>query len=317
MEMQDSFRGRGINADFASRFKLSDFYKKIYQEHKNEIIIGVRDGYINLYHNCNSIAKISCSPRPLKGEIAAYYIDGISGKTKSIFDHDLVKCYEYVREQSNSRSTSEKKAQARLFIENNNNPDSEWFCIDIEYAKTAQRGRFDIIAVSKKAPHQVALIELKYGSTALGGDSGIRIHIKDFYEFFKKTDAFNKLKSELVSIIKGLEKLGVDLPDGLQGLKEKDIAPAPLFYIIVLNNNIDLEKGSTPKQTVSGYLFKDKRWGCKRLSSLIGKEGDYNKLIENNQMFSLTLLFSKSMLPELGISDILGDKLYDKEIISL
>ena len=203
-----------------------------------------------------------------------------------------------------------------MFIENNSNPDSEWFCIDIEYAKTGQHGRFDIIAISKERPHKVALIELKYGKHALGGDSGIRAHIKDFYQFFTEADSFKNLKSELVSIIERLGELEVDLPLSIQKLREENIAPTPSFHIIVLNNNGESEKESIPKQTISGYLFKDKRWECKRISPLIKKEGDYFKLINNDKSFPLTFLFSKSTLSNLGISDILSDKFYDKEIIS-
>lgn len=318
MEKQDSFRGRGVDTNFAARFKQSDFYQKVYIEHKDEIIVGVRDGHINLYHNCNNIAKISCNTRHLKGEISTYYTDGISGDRKSISGHDLAERYEYIKEQSNKRGTCEKKAQARLFIENNSNPDSEWFCIDIEYAKTAQHGRFDIIAVSKKAPHKVALIELKYGYKALGGNSGIRTHIKDFYNF-TESGSFSKLKPEIASIVEGLETLGVNLPASLRKLKEENIAPDPLFYIIVLNNNIEPGNGSTPKQRASGYLFNDKRWGCKRVSQLVKEEGDYFKLT-NNKPFPLTFLFSNLALidstPAIGISDILNEKFYDKEIIS-
>ena len=316
MEKQDSFRGHGIDQNFATKFKSSEFYKEIYLKHKDEIIIGVRNGYINLYYNCDSVSKIPCNSHSLKGEISTYYTDNVSRKRKNMIDSEMVACYDYIKKQSNKRSTFEKKAQARLFIENNSNPDSEWYCIDVEYAKTGQHGRFDIIAISKESPHKVALIELKYGKHALGGDSGIRAHIKDFYKFFTEADSFKNLKSELVSIIERLGELGVDLPLSLQKLREENIAPNPLFHIIVLNNNGESEKDSTPKQTISGYLFNDKRWECKKISTLIKKEGDYFELINNDKSFPLTLLFSKSTLPNLGISDILSDKFYDKEIIS-
>ena len=316
MEKQSSFRGRDIDQDFVTKFKSSGFYKEIYLKHKDEIIIGVRDGYINLYYNCDSIAKITCNSHSLKGEISSFYTDGISGKRKNITESEIIQCYEHIKKQSDNREKLEKQAQARLFIENNSNSDSEWYCIDVEYAKTGQHGRFDIIAISKGSPHKVALIELKYGKHALGGDSGIRAHIKDFYQFFTEADSFKNLKSELVSIIERLGELEVDFPLSIQKLREENIAPTPSFHIIVLNNNGESEKESIPKQTISGYLFKDKRWECKRISPLIKKEGDYFKLINNDKSFPLTFLFSKSTLSNLGISDILSDKFYDKEIIS-
>ena len=56
MKEKDSFRGNNIDQKFAEDFKNSKFYTEIYKKHRDELIIAVRDGYINLYHNCNSIA---------------------------------------------------------------------------------------------------------------------------------------------------------------------------------------------------------------------------------------------------------------------
>lgn len=315
MEKKNSFRGGNITPAFIERFKSSDFYNKIYLKHKNEIIIGIRDGYINLYYNCDSIAKITCNSQSLMVEISSYFTDDTSGKRTKVTSDYIVQHYEYIKKQSDKRKRFEKQAQARLFIDNNKNHASEWFCIDIEYARTDVCGRFDIIAISKKTPHQVALIELKYGNKALNGNSGIRNHIKDFYCFYKEK-SFKNLRSEIVSIVQRLNEIGVELPYSLHNLQEKEIVSSPAFYIIVLDNNPELEKKSTPQQSISGYLFEDKRWGCKRKSSLIKKEGDYFSLIESDKSFPLTFLFSKSKLPNLGVSDILDEKFYDKEIIS-
>jgi len=78
-----------------------------------------------------------------------------------------------------------------------NNRNSNWFCIDVEYVKAFQNkkekdkadfnGRFDIIAISKKKPHKIALIELKkYGNRTIGGNSGIYKHVEDFAKFYEK-----------------------------------------------------------------------------------------------------------------------------------
>ena len=66
---------------------------------------------------------------------------------------------------------------------------------------------------------------------------------------------------------------------------------------------------------MSGYLFNDKRWGCRRKSSLLNKEGDYYKMIEGCENINLTFLFSKAELPDLGITDILDEAFYDVEIV--
>ena len=50
--------GRGISQEFAKEFKKTDLYN-LYQENKDELIIGVRNNSLNLYYNCDSIAKIT------------------------------------------------------------------------------------------------------------------------------------------------------------------------------------------------------------------------------------------------------------------
>ena len=316
MKDRDSFRGTSIDKAFADSFKGSKFFKDIYDKHKDEVIIGVRDGFISLYYNCDSIAKIEVNT-PNECKIDSYYTNG----EKSILkDDELVRYFDTVKKNSDNRNKQEKQAQQRLFIDNNNNPSSNWFCIDVEYTKSLQGNehaedwRFDIIAISKTKPFRVALIELKYGSGALKEPSGIRTHVKDFYSFFKNK-SFDILKPEIVSIINKLSLLGVEIGI-LKNISCEDIASEPAFYFITLNNNAIPPSDNTPKKTMSGYLFGDKRWGCRRVSTLIKKEGNYFELINHDKSFSPIFLFSDATLPELHIYDILDRKYYDEEIIN-
>lgn len=89
MKNRDSFRGTAITKAFCEAFKSTKFYTEIYQKHKNEIIIGIRDGYINLYYNCDSIAKIRVG-QPSKALLASYYTDK---KTRSLSDEEYVSLY--------------------------------------------------------------------------------------------------------------------------------------------------------------------------------------------------------------------------------
>jgi len=318
MKDRTSFRGTSIDENFADSFKQSKFYKDIYSKHNDEVIIGIRDGFINLYYNCDSIAKIEVS-NPAIAKIDIYYTDGMKS---CLTEDDLVDYYDTIKNNSDRRNKQEKQAQQRLFIENNNNLSSEWFCIDVEYTKSLQGKekvegwRFDIIAITKTKPFRVALIELKYGNGALKGPSGIRTHVKDFYSFYKNK-SFEVLKPEIVSIIKSLSLLGIDMPFSIEDVTCENIAPEPEFYFITLNNNPILPSENTPKKTMSGYLFDDKRWGCQRVSRMVKQEGDYYKLIERNKSFKPVFLFSDATLPELRIFDILDRKYYDEEIINI
>jgi hypothetical protein len=317
MKNRDSFRGTSIDENFAKVFKKSKFYTEIYKKHKDEVIIGVRDGFINLYYNCDSIAKIEVD-NPKVCKIDSYYTNK---KKDSLTEDEMVYYFDTIKTNSNKRNKKEKQAQQRLFIDNNNNPSSEWFCLDVEYTKSlkgeehAEDWRFDIIAISKKKPFRIALVELKYGSGALKEPSGIRTHVKDFYSFFKNR-SFDVLKPEIVSIIKKLDLLGVNVGD-LKNIKIEDINSEAEFYFITLNNNAIPPSENTPKKTMSGYLFDDKRWGCKRVSHMVKDEGTYFNLIEEDKLFKPVFLFSNATLPELHIYDILDRKYYDEEIISV
>ena len=56
---------------------------------------------------------------------------------------------------------------------------------------------------------------------------------------------------------------------------------------------------------MSGHLFKDKRWNCKRISKYVIEEGDYFTLTENDKDFKPIFLFSSATLPNINIQDIL------------
>ena len=319
MKDRDSFRGTSIDVTFAKTFQESRFYTDIYLKNKDKIIIGVRDSFINLYYNCDSIALIDVD-NPKQCKIDSYYTNG---EKNFLTDDQLVRYFDIIKENSNKRDKHEKQAQQKLFIDNNNNPSSNWFCIDVEYTKSLKGNekpedwRFDIIAISKYPPFRVALIEIKYGSGAMKEPSGIRSHVKDFYSFYKEKK-FEILKPEIVSIIKAQSALGVEIPPLLRNISCEDIAPEPEFYFITLNDNPTSTSDNTPKKTMGGYLFADKeKWGSKRVSTLIKEEGDYYDLIDHCKTFKPVFLFSKAILPNLLIHDILDKKYYDVEIIDV
>lgn len=295
MKNRDSFRGTSIDKTFAQSFKKSRFYNDIYKKHKDEIIIGVRDGSVNLYYNCDSIASIKVGTS-LQCKIDKFYTNG---EKNNLTEDEIVRYYDIIKANSIKRCKLEKQSQQRLFIDNNKNKSSEWFCIDVEYTKSlkgkrnAEDWRFDIIAISKEKPFRVALIELKYGFAAIGGTSGIRKHVEDFHKFYKDKK-FEILKPELVSIIKKLGMLGVDVPSSLKGLKNEDIATEPEFYFVVLNNNPSGGRSmNTPKQTTSGYLFNDKNGAAKKSPNQSRKTGIIMLLLKTTNHLNLYFFFQR------------------------
>ncbi|MDP3451640.1 MAG: hypothetical protein Q8R90_01685, partial [Bacteroidales bacterium] len=254
-------------------------------------------------------------------EIDKYYLDGnhYSGRDKrsKIDISDICDKYDEIKANSNNKATIEKKTQSKLVLLNNNNNDSKWHCFDIEWEKAfdnkQQRddakfnGRFDIIAISKEKPHKVVLIELKYGSGAIGGKSGIYKHINDFKKYQDKS-YFNK--QEVKDIIESQKMLGIIIPKELINLEIEDIGSYE-FYIITLNNNAEKENGSTPKQTMAGYLFNDKRWNCKK-TSVKTVETSFGDVLNKSNAIHVNFLFSKQSLKNLTINDILEHSDYER-----
>jgi len=314
---------RGISKAFADAFKKSDLFK-LYQENKQELIIGVRNEYLNLYYNCDSIAKITYKKGLICCEIDKYYIDGEHYNSKAkekrfkIDPTQLCNHYSNIKKNSENKATLEKKTQSKLVLLNNSNNDSNWFCYDVEWKKAFENkqerekaefnARFDIMAISKHKPHNVVIIELKYGIDAIGGKSGIYKHIEDFKKYQDRS-YFNK--QEIIDTIKSQEMLGVKIPNEFQNIEENKISSFE-FYVITLNNNAKTINASTPKQTMSGYLFNDKRWNCKKLATkrVESKFGDVTKL---NNSIHVKFLFSTQTLPNLSITDILNFNNYEKE----
>ena len=306
---------RGLNERKINAFKQSCL-STLYKEHQNELIIGVRNGYLNLYHNCDSIAKMSGNAE--RCEVSTYYTDK---DIKYISDKEIYEKYEDIKLKSRERCTDEKKAQAALVLKNNANPNSNWYCYDVEYKKQFEsiedrenskfNGRFDILAISKTLPHRIAIIELKYGSGAIGGKSGIYKHIED-YKTFQDNNFYDAFKHEAIDEINTLIQLGVSVPIELHSLKETDLAKCPEFYVVTLNNNPKSKNASTPKQTMAGYLFSTRRWDCKKLSQRT-VEAKFGDVTNKKNDITVTFLFSKETLDNLSIDDIIDSDKYERE----
>lgn len=298
---------RGLSTpDFINKLKNSKFLFEV-QKDKN-LVVGVRDEYINIYHNCDSLAKIEFKKGELKASVGGYYVD--KKGTQTISEDEWAENLERLIANSEFRNTNEKKAQSQLFINNNKNRNASYFCIDLEYTKTSENWRFDIIAIEIAAPHNVALIELKYGSKAIGGRSGIRKHIIDYYTFHKG-GKYSQLKTELIDIIQSLSELGLYIPNEIRDLKAEELADAPTYYFITLDNNRETKRHSTPQMSMSGYLFDNKLWGCKRVSDAVYNEGDCYSLITKDKNFNPIFLFSKATLENMDvIDDIVNSNAY-------
>lgn len=316
---------RGIN--FAEKFKESVLYKDLYLKHRDELFLGIRNDYLNIYYNNISIAKVSYTQGGmLKCEMNEYYLTGVSNSPTVTMYSDaevnatIIEHYDTIKKYSDQKSNEEKKSQSALFIRNNRNKDSEWYCTDVEWCRPRDNehldfnARFDIVAISKKAPYRIAIIELKYGRDSIGGESGINKHISDF-DKFNRYGYFDTFKLECKSILRNLSVLDPDYPEDLQLVRSDQMATSPEYYVITLDNN-SYGNQCTPKQTIGGYLFNDSsRWNSIKVSknTVESKFGDVTNP-DNPKVFA-RFLFSPTTLDELrelSVIDIIEDKIYQQ-----
>lgn len=312
---------RSINKTLIDKFNASALHKLIKRE---GLLACIRNNAIGLYYNSDRVAKVSISEGNLKCEVSSYYLSdfhstGVQKKSKTVYVQEevIVNNIETIILNSKKRETPEKKAQQHLIHLNNSNTDSEWFCFDIEYRQSTKKqedavlfeGRFDILAISKAAPHRVAVIELKYGNKAIPGESGIVKHIKDFVDFNNSASCKRNLFKEIPAMLENLSAIGYDVPPQLTaGCIE--ISNHIEYYVICLYED------ETTRGTVGGYLFDSKRpnWPTKRISNDNNAVSKLGIDVESPTCpIDITFLFKKVNSPnDIDITDILGTQNYDK-----
>ena len=300
---------RGISDNFVDAFVSSKLYS-LYNSNQKDLFIGIRNEYINLYYNAASVCKVTYDSRrnKLNCITAKKYLGFNEKGYKTLSAEDLIKNYKEIKSTIEKKySPDEKTAQQRLVYKNNSNKKSKWFCIDIEYVKQRYSkeenlyGRFDIIAISKDKPHRVALIELKYGTSAIGGKSGVVKHATDFISFIREDIYAKHLKKEAMDIVNCLNKLNI-CPIHIKD--EKELEEKPEFYFITLNNEKD-----EARRKMRRYVLKD----CPGASSHnVEKECKVNITKPNVLGCALTFLFSDNKVENIIIDDIIESKLYSR-----
>ncbi len=342
---------RGLDCEKLEKcFKYSPWFK-FYKENKDkdELFLGIRNNYVNIYYRGMSMAKVKS---PFEN---AYIADKYAGieKTKnkstskneptehSITYTKFENDYENIKNRidkhiNDGKSLLEKDTQCKLIYRNNKNcynGKSDWICIDMEYAKQRKNqndgdryGRFDIIAVNVKN-YRVALIELKVGRNSLGGESGLRKHAKDWNNFLKN-NLFNKsdkrkdredyLVKEITNIIKNKACLDSSFPIHVDksDFDEKvfeNIEPEFYFLICSGDSDIDSIKNTSRKYTFKAQICQEK-YGLKvdERTKNIQDELTYDITEKGSGPLYCKFLFAKNNGED--IQDIIDDKSYECDL---
>ena len=328
--------GRGLEEDLVKKFKNSEWLKFYKKHEKDGLFLGIRNNYFNIYYQCASLSKIDL--RTEIGEIAKRYLNPKDEKGYiKITPKFLEKNYTSIKDNIEKIQTKkiEKVAQQKLIINNNLNPESDWFCVDLEYVlqldgKKSEYGRFDIIAITKKEPYHLALIELKATSGAIGGiskkfreflerneseneigikllqhtgslrevgslGSGVLGHAYDYVNYLNSGFYEKYLKKEIINIIKNYQELDIINNNILVDISEDKISERPEIYFLTINN----EKDSLRKTMYNYLCDKNKNASKYNLEKIFGIN-----LTEDNSYFNPVFLFSEDNGD--NINDIIG-----------
>ena len=276
---------------------------------KKEYFIGIRQNAIIIYNKGAKILTITSEGK--KENLKVVYIvnqkylnqDKKSKNIKIEFN-----CLKQLFEQQNNpiiinssqiytKQYHEKICQQWIATMNNQN-NSEWVYIDMEYANPEERiGRFDLIAISKKPSkekiHKVCLIELKVGTGSYGGEcneeketfgSGIVGHIIDYLKFFKDKKHYSLLKNNIISIINCYKALKKPLPNDFTSINSTDnLDKKPEILIVSFSH--------CPKQAYSDNRLHKEKTEISYMKNQLGKYL-FNKEGKKSSKYNLESIFN-------------------------
>lgn len=272
------FNPRALNDEFLAKFKTG-IHKAVLDEVKkdNELNMCLRGTYVTIYYKSLQILKLHNTSRL---EINSKY--GINPKDKEYgypndfnaykyFAEAKKKLSEYQPKSGHKQNKKEKEVQQAIVNKYNseqNNPDL--FILDIEYRqKCPLSQRFDAIAAFKDENNQsrLAFVEIKCGSGAISGTSGVKGHFESarkFVNHLKDNKKYGEsFYQDMKSIINQLNELGLykNKFDGKTDFIEKP----ELIYIFVnysprndIIGSITEEKGPFNKITCIDFDYDGK-----------------------------------------------------------
>ena len=223
------------------------------------LMLAIRENFINIYYRGGNILNLK---EHNKGFYQASFDDQYNKSGLLIPDSPTE-----INNQNDSRSwidsfpsrknimdeyfstygKAEREFQQLIARENNNSTisnESEYFVSDIEV--TEPYARFDIMAIRWLAAQRkngsnckAALIEMKYGDSALTGSAGLLKHLKDMEKLITNKDGYSKLLETMESQFTQLDELGLlKFNKGTSNAKVKlnpDEIPEVIF--VIANHN--------------------------------------------------------------------------------
>jgi hypothetical protein len=235
--------------------ELSGFLTAVKKD--DTLCLEIRDDYVNIYYRGGNMFKIMPSANMSKYDIFfdKNYCDKKVGFIEQINKSDYTKWIDNIPVLKSEMDAwfsknpkSEREFQQLILRENNSGAragGTDYFIVDIEYADSGNKSRFDMIALKwlstgaarKGKKVTPTFIEVKYGDGALTGAAGIREHCKDMASFLGDKNRKCKVYEEITDVFKQKRCLCLihDITSSPE-IKIDDLADKPEFIFVFANH---------------------------------------------------------------------------------
>lgn len=232
METKETKKHRRINENFYNALKTGKLKKLLDCVLEDDsLCLELRGNAVNIYYRGGSLFKIND-----KNDKYNITFDTRYDKDKKLNPNpdveEAVKSIPFYKQAMDKwfheNPKYEREFQQIILRENNNSGKisraTDYYIVDIEYQDTENSSRFDMVAfkwpsngAARKNTNalSLALIEVKYGDNAVGGNAGIKKHLDDLKSFIDDKEKLKEFKEDMKQVFK--QKCELGLIDGLQG----------------------------------------------------------------------------------------------------
>lgn len=260
---------------------LNPILERVKNDHT--LMLAIRDGYINIYYRGGNLLAIKSATGGYKATFDTDYnkTGGLIPKLPETISTQeesrqwveaFPKLKEVMDHYFSNHAKPEREFQQLIARENNFSTvsnQSEYFITDIEFADSTLGARFDMLAIQwlasdRKNAHncKAALVEVKYGDDALGGNAGLKKHLKDIELFVSDPEKYGKLLGTMEGQLNQLHKLGlVNCKGSDQGAEvtlKIDTKPEVIFILANHNPRSKKLEDILASETVKKYAASDK-----------------------------------------------------------
>ena len=278
METKETKKHRRISDEFRDELKfgkLKTLLDCVLED--DSLCLELRGNAVNIYYRGGSLFKIN--DKNDKNDKYNITFDTRYDENKKLNPNpdveEAVKSIHFYKQAMDKwfhkHPKYEREFQQIILRENNNSGKisraTDYYIVDIEYQDTDNSSRFDMVAfkwpsngAARKNTNalSLALIEVKYGDNAVGGNAGIKKHLDDLKSFIDDKEKLKEFKEDMEQVFKQKCKLG--LIDGLQGhqfeVSLSDDEPEVIF--IFANHDPESKKINNILSdiNISDYPFK-------------------------------------------------------------